>query len=134
MMARINEADVQAIMSVKSSITDLSPFIAAASSLVTEKCVGVGYDDDRLALIETWLAAHFVAIRDPRLSSQSVGGAGGSYQGQTTMMLSATTYGQQAMLLDTAGALSVLNENTTRGRSPVVGITWLGTERESSSE
>lgn len=133
-MARITAADVLAIMDVKPTLTVLTPFINAASSLVTRVCGDAGYSDDDLALIETWLAAHFVAIRDPRLSSRSVGSASGSYQGQTTMMLSATTYGQQAMLLDTEGGLAVLNENTMRGKKPVVGLSWLGTAETESEE
>lgn len=128
MANRTTAADVGKVIEVETDI-DLDPFITAANSLVTELCVSAGYAADRLKLIETWLAAHFYAIRDPRLASETAGGAGGSYQGQTAMNLSATTYGQQAMVLDTSGTLSALNVATAKGKKPSACITWLGTAK-----
>ena len=134
-MARTTQDAVEAIIDVDSSITDLTPFIDTASSLVDEVCATVSsYGAARLELIERWLAAHFYAVQDPRLASENVGGAGGSYQGQTTMNLSATIYGQQAMVLDTNGGLAALNTNVTKGRKPKVGVTWLGTESDTTED
>ncbi len=127
------DADVQAILD-QSTTVSLTPFIAAAQSLVTRLCSASGYSDDDLDLITTWLAAHFFSIKEQRLASEGAGGASGSYQGQTGMNLSATTYGQQAMLLDTAGNLARLNEHIVKGKRGTVGAVWLGTELETSGE
>lgn len=133
-MARTDATKVGKVIAVDAAITDLTPFINAANTLVTELCVPAGYDADRLEQIETWLASHFYAIRDPRLQSEGAAGASGSYQGQTAMMLSGTSYGQQSMLLDTAGALASLNDGISKGRRPRIGAYWLGTEYTTSGE
>lgn len=133
MTTRVTNADVEAIIEVDfSAVPDLTPFITAANLLVNKVCLTSDYEDDLLTEIERWLAAHFYAIRDPRFASQGAGGASGSYQGQTTMMLSATTYGQQAMMLDTEGNLAALNKQMQNGGKPVVGMTWLGTDLTTS--
>ena len=130
MAARTTEAEVGKIIDLDPDITDLDPFILAANELVTELCEDY-YEAVRLTMIETWLAAHFYAIRDPRATSEGVGPMNTAFQGQTTMALSATTFGQQAMALDTLGKLSVLNRNVNQGRAAgVAGITWLGTEED----
>lgn len=129
-MARTTQAKVLEILDL-GGVTepDLTPFITAASSLVTELCADVAaYDAERLELIETWLAAHFFSIKDPRMASETAGGAGGTYRGQTGMNLEATLYGQQAMVLDTNGALSDVNEDVGDGKRGVTGIAWLGKE------
>lgn len=126
---RITGEDITAIMDFAPSIRDLSPFIAAAEELVNELCVPAAYTSQRLVIIETWLAAHFVAIRDPRYQSESNMGASASVQGQVGMNLALTTYGQQAMLLDTKGGLAYLDKHVTQGKRPHVGITYLGTCR-----
>lgn len=126
-MARVTTADVQAILDFDPSISDLDPFIEAANELVTEICVPAAYTDTRLAQIERWLSAHFIAIRDPRYQTEGIGAASVSYQGQTQMNLSATTYGQQALLLDTAGGLARLDKHIAMGKRGRIGITYLGT-------
>ncbi len=125
-MARVTDIEVAGIIDVDSSI-DLTPFINTASSLVDELCSGVGYDETRLKLIELWLAAHFYAIRDPRTTGEGIAGVSVSFQGSTGMNLASTSYGQQAMLLDTAGALSRLNRGIATGLGRV-GVYWLGQE------
>lgn len=126
---RTTANDVKAIIEVDSAaIPDLTPFITAANELVTEVCVPLGYTAARLAMIETWLAAHFYAIRDPRYASESAG-VSASYQHQVGLNLAVTTYGQQAMLLDTMGGLASLSKRAERGVKKRVGVTWLGTSR-----
>ncbi len=128
-MARVTSDDVKKIIETDSSITDFTEFIGAANDLVTELC-GTLYSDARLRMIELWLSAHFYAIRDPRMASESAGGVSGSPQGQTSMALSSTSYGQQAMLLDTKGALAKLNAQVQSGRVGTVEMFWLGQERD----
>lgn len=123
-MARTTDEKVRAIMDVDATITDLSPFIEAANGLVTELCAASSYSDTRLENIETWLAAHFAASRDPRFQSEGLGEGVNYNKGQKLgMYLKNTTYGQNAMLLDTAGNLASLDEGPQRK----VTFTWLGT-------
>ena len=128
---RTTARKVQAIIDVDTDI-DVMPFIETASSLVTEICVPAGYDDARLELIERWLAGHFYAIRDPRMQSQGFGGANGSMQGQTAMHFQGTSYGQQALLLDTAGGLARLSEHIAKGKRGKIGMVSLA--RDSSKD
>ena len=130
-MARTNATNVKAIIEVDSTIivsdSDLDPFINTANELVTELCTGsngpsTAYTSTRLELIERWLAAHFYAVRDPRVKSERAGAVGVNYQEKVDLNLSLTPYGQQAMMLDTNGALTRLN----KGKGVGISILWLG--------
>jgi hypothetical protein len=107
---------------------DLDSFIEVASALVDEVCEPAGYNATRLELIERWLAAHFYAVRDPRAEMEQADTIRAQYETKVDLGLNVTRYGQQAMLLDTAGGLAVLNRNTQDGQAatPTVGITFLG--------
>lgn len=133
-MPRTTADEVRKIIEVDTLITDLDPFISAANELVTEVCEPLGYTESRLTLIETWLAAHFYAIRDPRLSSEQAGPVGASYQSRLDLGLNVTHYGQQAMRLDTKGGLGKLENDIKKGGTRKIGVYWLGTEREAGTE
>lgn len=136
-MARTTPADIKLIIEVDEvSVPDLTPFIDLANELVTECCGSSGYTATRLKMIETWLAAHFYCVRDPRTGSEGAGGVSTSYQGSTGMHLDLSTYGQQAMLLDTKGGLAALNSRVGRGaKAGTVGMSWVGKlESEESVE
>ena len=126
---RAQPADVVALCDFDPSITNLRPFIITANQLVTEICASTGkYSAERLKLIEAWLACHFLAVRDPRYQSETIGAASATIQGGTMgMNLGLTPYGQQAMLLDTAGGLAWLDQHISRGKRQTAGITYLGT-------
>lgn len=132
----VQPTDVEAIIDFDPIISDITPFIAAADELVQEICVPVNYPSPtRLFEIERWLAAHFLAIRDPRYQSETMGRASGSYvTGQPGMNLSATPYGQQVLLLDTAGGLARLDAHISRGKRATVGITHLGSCKAQMSD
>jgi len=130
-MARTTATNVKKIIEVDTSIiatdADLDPFIDTANELVTELCTGsngpkLAYSATRLELIERWLTAHFYAIRDPRAKSEKAGSVGVTYQEKVDLNFSVTTYGQQAILLDTNGALARLN----KGKGVGISILWLG--------
>lgn len=127
-MARTTSEDIGEIIELDATI-DVTPFITIANELVTELCVGKGYTEGRLALIETWLAAHFYCVRDPRVTSESAG-VSASYEGSAGMYLERSRYGQQAMVLDTAGGLAALNKKSQTGGARRISIAWLGTEQE----
>lgn len=110
---------------------DVTPFLAVANSLIVEKCLSSGYDNDRLVMIETWLSAHFYACSlNLQPTAERAGAVATNYQGRTDLGFDLTHYGQMAMRLDTAGNLATLNAEIKAGKMRVAGVTWLGTEYE----
>lgn len=120
-MARTTPDLVKAIIEVDASI-DLTPFIVAAGALVDDIAVESGHSADRLQLIETWLAAHFYTVRDPRVTAERAGSVGANYQSAVDLDLNTSHYGQMAQVLDSSGLLR--GESKGRKRPSVV---WLGT-------
>lgn len=126
-MPRTTAAAVEGIIETDITVPSLDPFIEASNALVTELCEPVTtYDAVRLELIERWLAAHFYAIRDMRRLSETVGPVSEWYQYKLSLGLGCTMYGQQAMLLDTAGGLARLSHQMTNGGPIPMSITHLG--------
>lgn len=95
----------------------LDPFIEAANELVTEICAPVLKNDGvtpfhtnaRLKLIETWLSAHFYAVRDPRAHVEQVGLIRSHFESKVEYGLKNTRYGQAALRFDTSGALAAFD-------------------------
>lgn len=126
---RIDAQDVKDILDFDPSIQNLLPFIAAAEEMVNNLCLKSGYSSNLLCIIETWLAAHFVAIRDPRYQSEGIGAANASYIASGGMNLSQTPYGQQALTLDWKGNLAWIDKHISQGKRAVAGITYLGVDK-----
>jgi hypothetical protein len=108
MANRVTSAEVLAILT-STSFSDIDAFITAANLTVTDR---LGDDenlsDDQLKEIERWLAAHFVCVADPRLKSEGTDGATAAYEkGNLGKSLEFTSYGQQVLLLDTSGKMSM---------------------------
>jgi hypothetical protein len=132
-MARTTPELVRGVIEVNDEI-DLDPFISASNKLVTARCSDAGYDTDLLQEIETWLAAHFYAIRDPRTTFEGVGAAQLSYESKVDIGLKVTRYGQQAMRLDYAGGLASLDNTLNKITTNLTErkrITWLGSSNGS---
>jgi len=109
MAARVTASQVKVIIETALNDSVVEACIETATSIVDEiAAANPDVPDARLALIEKWLAAHFVAIRDPRTSSEGVAGGGTeSYHTfQTDLGYASTQYGQQAISLDPTGALA----------------------------
>ena len=128
MAIRTTAEEVEAIIAVESDI-DLTPFITAASALVDDIATASGHDDTRLTLIETWLAAHFYTVYDPRPTEEKAGSIWQMYQSKVALGLSTSHYGQQAMILDSSGLLRQYSEGKR-----TLSVTWLGTELEETDE
>ena len=111
MPLRATAASVQAV--VKTTETDFDAFIATANTIVEEQLVGKGMTEERLTQIETYLAAHFLLVRDRQAKTESYGSIGVTYTGEFGMNLKSTTHGQTAVLLDTSGLLVNLGNATT---------------------
>ena len=109
-MARVTESEVAAIIDYDDAITDLEPFITIANLIITEKMTGLSLSAALLKELERWLAAHFVAVRDPRLTSEKIGDASVGLAVKVGMHLDATPYGQQVKVLDPTGTLANLGK------------------------
>jgi hypothetical protein len=107
MANRVTAAEVKEIIDTTLTESQIAPFITAANITITDILGATTVlSSDQLKEIERWLSAHFVAIRDPRISAEKIADASATYQGKTAMGLDSTTYGQQAKMLDTTGALA----------------------------
>lgn len=128
--------------------TDLDPFIEPANFLVTKllstavvpgtTTLWYTNDGDGLTLIETWLAAHFNCVDDPRAASEKVGPITQRLQGKIDLGLDSSLYGQQAMRLDISGILSRYNNQAKTDDRPRLnvagGVLWLGKTAEAEAD
>jgi len=131
-MPRTTTELVLTILEIDPQLLDLSAFIEPANELVTELLEPIKrpngtkwHSDIRLELIERWLAAHFLRIRDMTVASEQAGPVNQRFQYKVDLRLNVTLYGQQAMLLDTSGTLLALNDGKHRA-----SVAWLGTAFE----
>lgn len=106
--ARVNAEQVIEVISTTLSADQVNAFINMAHTLVDTRLGTRGLNDDLMVQIELLLAAHFVALRDPRPQQEKVDEYSVTYQGTTGEGLYATQYGQQALALDVSGALAGL--------------------------
>lgn len=105
--ARVSADDVKEIIETSLTDSQINAFINTAHHHVQDNLLNKGLSASKLTQIELWLSAHFLAIRDQRVESEGVAGEWQArYQGKTGMGFEATTYGQQALMLDTTGTLA----------------------------
>ena len=110
MTVRVSEDEVREIIEVDPELC-LSPFITVASLMVDAYLEPEGLTAALLKEIERWLAAHFVAVRDPREVSKTIDTASATFEEMKMGEgLKGTRYGQQALMLDTTGKLVNLNK------------------------
>ncbi|KKN42006.1 hypothetical protein LCGC14_0717660 [marine sediment metagenome] len=103
-MARVTNAQVKGIIV---TTIDTEPFIRSANVFVTNKLTNQGLSDALLTEIELWLAAHFVAIREGKITDETMGDAKVAFErAKMGKGLEATSYGQQALVLDSTGILA----------------------------
>ena len=127
-MSRASEDDLRALVSSDPSLS-VSIFIDTASSLIdkVESCDTANELSAKdLRLIETWLAAHFYAIRDQQYQAKTTEGASATFQGQTGMYLDSTQWGQQAITLDITQCLAKINAEAKEGGKRTASLEWLG--------
>lgn len=115
-MARVTSNEVKELIATSETITAQ---INAANVLVTEKVAPAGtITADHLKEIERWLAAHFVATSIERQAGkEKIGDTAVEYVGFNNAGLQGlglTSYGQQALLLDTTGTLAALGKRKAR--------------------
>lgn len=121
---RTTAAAVKGIITTSADDTRIENFIEAATAVVDQHLTDDDLTDAQLELIERWLAAHFLAVDDARISSQSAGGVslGFKHMGQTKTGILSTTYGQQAVVLDPTGKLAALTATKTSASLRIAGL------------
>jgi hypothetical protein len=132
-MSRVTSAEVAAIASLpnEASQTIISA-MQVASTLVAENLTGLS--EATLKSIELFLAAHFSTLSWEKgpLAAITIGEATERYHDIYSGGLSATRFGQQAIMLDTTGALSEMSANAAkpmrRAEFEVVGTIDMSTD------
>lgn len=126
-MALVSSADIGSIYPEATKVAglDLTPFIVTADILITEELANAGLTIARLTEIEKYLAAHYACISIERggLSRQRIGESEDYYKtiDPSTIGLSSTRFGQQAIMLDGSGTLGALSEKPVKAQFRVVG-------------
>lgn len=119
MAALVDDAAVKAVID---TARDTTPFISTADLIITEDLANAGLSQDRLTLIELYLAAHFVCITEERggIAAEKIGDASERYQpvatGKDIGGLATTRYGQQALAMDTSGTLKKMGVTTLNAK------------------
>lgn len=117
MANRVNSAEVKELVATDETI---DAQITAANVLVTEKLgAQTSMTTAHLKEIERWVAAHFVACSIERQTTKEEIGQTkaefvGSQFGAGGLGWNLTTYGQQAVLLDTTGTLAGMGKRKAR--------------------
>jgi hypothetical protein len=107
----VTPTGLRLIIATELEDAQVAAFIRTAHVMVQETLASRGLSEERLAEIDLWLAAHYLAISDQRPQQEKIGSEYAvTYQGQTGQGLQATLYGQQVLLLDTTGALANLGK------------------------
>ncbi|MBU0973858.1 MAG: hypothetical protein KKC20_24685 [Proteobacteria bacterium] len=113
-MALVTVDEVKSILD-DSSLSDvvITSFITGASAMVTS---ALGTATISAALhkeLERYVAAHLISVTRERMASkEGAGGASIEYTGTYGMGLSASSYGQMAVTMDTTGKLAALGGKT----------------------
>lgn len=101
-MARITSHDVDKIIDVEIGETELSTFIEDAHRVVENRISEYTSDEDALASVEAYLAAHFATATEPAIASVSHESVSIDYESDS----SSSEYWHKAILLDPTDRLS----------------------------
>ena len=114
-MARTTLASVNKIIQYDSTnVPDPALMIDSASLMVTN-IIGTALNEATAELVERYLAAHLIAVSDPRIQSEQVKSIQASYQVRLADGLGITHFGTTAMMLDSSGKLAIWNNKVVKG-------------------
>ena len=123
----ITEDDVRRLVAFAADrIPDVQPFIDDAVLMLTN-VVEDRLDDDTFDLVTRYLAAHLIAVSDPRVSMEKVKSLQVRYDTKLDKGLGITHFGSTAMLLDSSGRLAAWNNRVITGGG-IKQFFWAGTE------
>lgn len=109
MANRVTSEEVHAIISKDAGVPsgeDLTVFIGVANDIVTTDLSDYDYSDARLKNIELYLSAHFTCLKFRQSDNIIIGASEDDYRNKLNTGYRQTTYGQQAITLDTSGTLA----------------------------
>lgn len=109
--------DIKAIAELAGA--DLSVFIDMAIVYVDEFLSDKGLSDALLRLIAKNVAAHFAFLKEGQLKSETIGPTSSTFNMSSGLGLNATTFGQQAIMLDSSKTLAKLNDPNRNVAKPV---------------
>lgn len=114
-MATFPRVSATAVLNICPSDLDVQFAIDAAVSLMTEVYATTTLTPALAEAIQLQLAAHFVAVADPRTKVENYAGARFQYEtGTEGEGLKSTRYGRAAIALDPTGDLAKSGMKTTR--------------------
>ncbi len=99
-MTRISPKDVAEVLDTELESSALMAFVSDAHNIVNSRCEPHSDDEEMLAAVETYLAAHLATAKEPRVSSTS--GTAVDVELETD----AERYWNQAVLMDDTGRLA----------------------------
>lgn len=111
-MPNVTTDQVRNIIAPGSDAISLDIFVSNASLIVEEDLKDKGMSQSRLDMIELYLAAHFATISIGELTMKKIGDATDDYvKVRLYDGFRSSTFGQQAIALDTSGTLRGANQN-----------------------
>lgn len=112
-MANVTVDEVKNIIDTTLPDADVTAFISTATAVLDEAYSGYTVSTALRKEVERWFTAHLIAsTREQQLTEAKAGSASAKFQGKTGMNLSSTFYGQNALIVDTTGALAGLGGKT----------------------
>jgi hypothetical protein len=130
-VARVNDAEVRACCGIPIE-GDTAAAILTANILVTESIANVdaSVSADRLKAIETYLSAHFfiMSIREGALAANTLDDATERYHNIYGKGLNATWFGQQAVAMDSTGALAAMVDKAENPQRKPALFTVIGSQ------
>lgn len=90
---------------------DLTVFIEVSNVMISDHLADKEISAAALRLIALYLAAHFAFLAEGQVKSEKIGASSTSFNMSTGLALLSTTFGQQAIMLDSSGTLSALNSS-----------------------
>lgn len=104
--------DPAAVQSLANTTCDVSFYVSAAENLLKRLSCMSSYSQETRDEIGTLIAAHmFEQVHPSVVKSEKIGDAAVTYATNTTKDgMASTLFGQQALLLDTAGCLQYLGK------------------------
>jgi hypothetical protein len=123
----VTDDDVRRLVAFDAArIPDIQPFIDDAVLMLTN-VVGDRLDGPTFDLVTRYLAAHLVAVSDPRVSMEKVKSLQVRYDTKLDKGLGITHFGSTAMMLDSSGRLAAWNSRVITGGG-IKQFFWAGTE------
>lgn len=130
MAVRTTEDDIRDVIDTDPTI-DILPFQTRASVIVDRAVAkaaenNVTLSADEQEFMETYVAAHLYALRDPQPMKKRSGKSNVTFWGKSGKGLEMTPWGQTALSMDSSGALATVTG--TEDGVKIVQAVWLGTD------